>query len=319
MRRSVLVLAVAAALAFMVAGCSSTPSIAAEPSASAPQTSLEPSAPIAEPTPTPTPPPASEAPIDSVPIPSNAYARVVTDDLRVRSKPGVGEGSKKLEPLLQRGVLLVVLDGPVQAAGYDWYRVQPTFEYSDAEAITYPAGWVAAADKDGEPWIQSEQIACPDKPTDVQGLAAIHDTDEKYWELTCFSGEEISLTARLGALGEWCGLEDEWTWEPAWFGACETEPFALVPVDADDEEIMFLPAIPPEIETGIAASPDQPVDAWPIVEVTGFFDHPLAQSCHSVPNDNPSGEGGMGGEEPDPAQTILGCRRQFVVTSLRQL
>ena len=40
-------------------------------------------------------------PRDSVPIPPDTYARVVTDDLRVRSKPGVSEDSKKLEPLLQ--------------------------------------------------------------------------------------------------------------------------------------------------------------------------------------------------------------------------
>ena len=289
------------------------------------ESSAEPSAPPSAeatpaPTPAPTPPPASEAPVDSVPIPSNSYARVVTDDLRVRSKPGVdNDDSKKLEPLLQRGVPLIVLDGPVQASGFDWYLVQPTIELPDAEAISYPAGWVAAAGKDGEHWIESEQMACPDKPTDVQSLAAIHDHDEKYWELTCFSGEEITLTARLGALGEWCGLEGKWTWEPAWFGSCETEPFSLVPVDPAAEEFMILPAVPPEINTTMTVSPDAPVDAWPIVEVTGTFDHPLAQTCHSVPNDNPSGEGDEGSYEPDPLQTILGCRRQFVVTSLQKV
>jgi hypothetical protein len=310
-------------LAFTVAitACSgvAAPSVPVEVESSlAPSDSARP-----RPTPTPEPtaatetPAAAEPPVDSVPIPSNAYARVVTDDLRVRSKPGVGDGSKKLEPLLQRGVLLVLLDGPVQASGYDWYRVQPSISFEDA--ISYPAGWVAAADKGGEQWIQSEQIACPDKPTDVESLVAVNEADQMYWELTCFSGEEITLTARLGALGEWCGLEDEWTWEPSWFGACETEPFGLVPVDADDEGIMFLPAIPPAIDTGIAASPEAPVDEWPIVEVTGTFDYPLAQTCHNVPNDNPSGEGGMGSDEPDPAGTILGCRRQFVVTSLRKV
>ena len=47
---------------------------------------------------------------------------------------------------------MVVLDGPVQASGYDWYLVQPTI-MSDTEQ-PYPFGWVAAAGKDGEPWIE---------------------------------------------------------------------------------------------------------------------------------------------------------------------
>ena len=100
--------------------------------------------------------PSVGVPGDSVPIPPDTYARVVTDDLRVRSKPGVSDDSKKLEPLLQDGVLLVVLDGPVQASGYDWYQVQPTLT-SDT-AGPYPFGWVAAADKDGEPWIEPETV-----------------------------------------------------------------------------------------------------------------------------------------------------------------
>ena len=66
----------------------------------------------------------TEPAVDSVPIPADTYAIVTANDLRVRSKPGVSDDSKKLEPLLQPGDVVVVLDGPVQASGYDWYLVQ---------------------------------------------------------------------------------------------------------------------------------------------------------------------------------------------------
>ena len=116
-------------------------------------------------------------PGDSVPIPPDTYARVVTDDLRVRSKPGVSKDSTKLEPLLQDGVQVVVLDGPVQASGYDWYLVQPTIPSDTAEQ--YPFGWVAAAGKDGEPWIESKTVECPPLPTSAEQL------DELYQGLPC--------------------------------------------------------------------------------------------------------------------------------------
>ena len=83
--------------------------------------------------------------------PPGAYAAgalvdVAVRGLRVRTAPTVDNTkSAKLEPLLNTGAHLKVLDGPVRADGYDWYEI---------EALDLPhRGWVAAADHDGNPWI----------------------------------------------------------------------------------------------------------------------------------------------------------------------
>jgi hypothetical protein len=107
-------------LGLVLAACGSpAPSISAAPSGQPTMPLGTPPSsqpPIAEPS-APSTSTQSAPPADSDPITADTYARVVTDDLRVRSKPGLSEGSKKLEPLLDRGALLVVLDGPVQVSG----------------------------------------------------------------------------------------------------------------------------------------------------------------------------------------------------------
>ena len=115
---------------------------------------------------------------------SDSYARVATDDLRVRSKPGVSDESEKLEPLLQEGIRLLVLDGPVPASGYDWHQVKPIFD-ADTPEGGFPFGWVARAGKDGEPWIESEPQSCPSVPRDVPGLSSLFATAPPYAAITC--------------------------------------------------------------------------------------------------------------------------------------
>ncbi len=75
-----------------------------------------------------------------------AVLDVVVSGLRVRTAPTVDNAvSAKLEPLLGLGTRLQVIDGPVEADDYHWYLVQ---------AVGLPhRGWVAAADHDGEAWI----------------------------------------------------------------------------------------------------------------------------------------------------------------------
>jgi hypothetical protein len=72
---------------------------------------------------------------------------VVVTGLRVRTEPSVDEAvSARLEPLLGSGVRLRIMEGPVSADDYDWYRV---------EAIGWPhRGWIAVADHDGQPWVE---------------------------------------------------------------------------------------------------------------------------------------------------------------------
>jgi hypothetical protein len=260
--------------------------------------------PIAEPSAPSTSAP-SEPPADSVPIPANTYARVVTDDLRVRSKPGVSDDSKKLEPLLVRGGLVVVLDGPVRASGYDWYQVQPTYSFEQETA--YPFGWVAAADKNGDPWIQPETVECPAPPTTLDEFEHVFENDQAYYEITCFSGMELSLAGWLTTPSEWCGLGAETVVEPLWLDECGTAPNYVVDVAGEEWDKSLHPAWSPDVDLTIAPPAESPPDSWPHVEVTGQFDHPSARTCRALDDD------------PDrwafePAEVT--CRRRFVVTSM---
>jgi hypothetical protein len=58
------------------------------------------------------------------------------------------------QPVLPIGTELFVLDGPVAASGYTWYKVAPV---SFAELDGPGSGWVAIADKNGDPWIAPAQ------------------------------------------------------------------------------------------------------------------------------------------------------------------
>ncbi len=78
----------------------------------------------------------------------------VADRLRVRSEPRVSDDSIMYDPVLPLGTELFVLDGPVSASGYTWYMVAPV---SFAELDGPGSGWVASADKNGEPWIALAQ------------------------------------------------------------------------------------------------------------------------------------------------------------------
>ena len=105
----------------------------------------------------------SPSPITSGPpaspsaAPSAAYAPAigsvaitVSDRIRVRSEPRVSDDSAKYKPVLPVGTTLFVLGGPVSASGYTWYKVAPV-SFAGLEGPGF--GWVAMADKDGQPWV----------------------------------------------------------------------------------------------------------------------------------------------------------------------
>src|SRR4051812_33468406 len=132
------------------------------------------------PTVTPTPAATSTARADASALPSPsetaaAVDQVAVDDvavtvvagLRVRSKPRVSDESAKLDPVLPIGTPLYVLDGPVSASGYTWYEVAPLASKNQ------PHGWVAKADRSGEPWLSGSHFSCPPVPTDFRSLAAL--------------------------------------------------------------------------------------------------------------------------------------------------
>jgi hypothetical protein len=99
----------------------------------------------------------------------------VTDNLVVRSKPWVGADSAIYEGLLERGTYLEILDGPVAGSGYWWYRVE-VLATADAINPWTMTGWVAAAARNGEPWIgqpaEAGTEAIPEIPVAITDVVA---------------------------------------------------------------------------------------------------------------------------------------------------
>lgn len=128
------------------------------PSASIPlQTAVVPTSTSASPTPAPlapspsttpiplgTEPPASVPALDDGPLRAGEIAAMVTNGrLVIRTKPGTGADSAIFKSRLYPGQRVLALEGPVEASGYQWYRVR----------LGKIEGWVAIAGLDGEPWL----------------------------------------------------------------------------------------------------------------------------------------------------------------------
>jgi hypothetical protein len=155
--------ATAIGLAFLVTACGATapsnpgstnPTVPASPAASSEPVAPPPQASIgASPTPS-APARATPTPLPLPPRPSIGLGDLVTvisDGIRVRSKPRVAADSIRYEPLLAIGTDLSIVSGPVGASGYWWYKVHLEDGLRLEGGIEL--GWVAAGDHDGDPWI----------------------------------------------------------------------------------------------------------------------------------------------------------------------
>ena len=91
-----------------------------------------------EPTPSATPAPAVAG------LEVNHLAAVVDEPLVVRSAPGTSDATTITTDRLWKGQRVRLLEGPVEADGYPWWRVR----------IGEIQGWIASEEKDGSlPWI----------------------------------------------------------------------------------------------------------------------------------------------------------------------
>ena len=234
---------------------------------------------------------------------------VATDDLRVRTQPGTRDKSTILEPLLQRGTKLYVVDGPVGESGYVWYQVL-TFDVDLAapgKALDKPTveeGWVAAADTNGEPWVQPAAMVCPTAPpSTVQELVAI----DGVTALACFSDRPLRLHARVldcqaspelkNEKNGFCGGETgSASFQPSWFD--RSFQFLVPPEGAFNHEDSML-----ELHQDPLGTAPDPLPYGKPVTVTGQFNHPAASACTMdwyFVNDAPT----------------VACRTVFAVTSI---
>jgi len=92
-----------------------------------------------------TPPPSSSPSLDAnAPLRAGEIAAMVTDGrLVIRTQPGMSADSAIFKTRIYPGQRVLTLEGPLEASGYPWFRVR----------LGVIEGWVAAASRDGEPWL----------------------------------------------------------------------------------------------------------------------------------------------------------------------
>ena len=199
------------------------------------------------------------------------------DRLRVRSSPGVSSASAKLEPLLSTQTLLFVVAGPIAADGYDWYHVVPF------DGIA-PTGWVAAAARDGTPWLAPASQACPEPPLDGQAILDL----SSYGGLVCYGDREIQLVGDITcAIGD----VDRVIAGPEWL---RSDRYCQIDLGGEAREFF-----------------DGGIEGLGLPSrfralVTGHFDDPEAQTCIW----------GIEGPAPDPATVVSNCRAMFIANEL---
>jgi hypothetical protein len=232
-------------------------------------------------------------------------ATVVTDDLRVRSRPEVSEASKKLDPLLQRGQPLFVVKGPVVGSGYHWYQVQPL-----GGAQTFPNGlpfgWVAAADKTGERWINGGGFDCPGVP---RTFAGFFELEPLTW-VACVGRKSITVPARLADPEATCGVDAGWTIAPEWLASTCPHPKFIV-FDPKTNVNSFYSVIDPGLDTR-AFRPGPETKDFIAVNVTGHFDDKAATKCKGMTTE-PGVVVEMGRDE-----IVTSCRAIFVITGIKR-
>ncbi|MFL5769198.1 MAG: hypothetical protein ACJ765_03895 [Chloroflexota bacterium] len=124
-------------------------------------------------------------------LPADSIVEVVSSNLRVRSEPRVADDSIMYEPLLQVGDRLFVVEGPVRASDYDWYRVEPVNTDPTRPFDRLPSGWVSRGDHDESPWIAPAADKCPSEPLEIVTLNTMHPLER----LACFRRSRLKVLA----------------------------------------------------------------------------------------------------------------------------
>ena len=232
------------------------------------------------------------------PLARDSLAIVVTDNLRVRSAPFVGDLSVRYRRFLQPDDRLFVVDGPVIAQNYEWYQVKAWRPRQPS--ISWPVGWVARAGHDGEVWLRASTRACPAQPVDVTALLALAPIER----VACFHDGQIEIQAVIAqaATGDCDTAREGCPGGPAWLASPSLVAAASTA------------SLRPGDGVQIAIGPDGSVAAGDlatagVARLRGAFDHPDSSGCQPDPER-------VGPDGPlSPSEAVLRCRGRFVVTS----
>ena len=211
---------------------------------------------------------------------------------------------------LAAGSQNIVIEGPVEADGFAWYRLAAVGLPPASGCITGPFaenpmscpiwyGWAAAGNpEDGSAWFVSTDVECPAPDTETQKFLLL----PFRLPLVCYGTEEITFTAYYPELDDSgpagvCAADATVAWlycanlahHAVWATETYTGPQTRLHVD---------PASGVELpETG----------QW--LRITGRYDHPAAADC-----DEAEEEVELYGGDPDLA--ILACRTSFAVSEV---
>lgn len=250
----------------------------------------------------------------------DGLAEVVVNDLNLRVQPSTTSESLGK---LSSGEPAYIVDGPVEADGYQWYQlasvlepyVPPCGDPEPAPSLACSSwfGWAAAGTPDGEPWLAPRNPACPTERTTDSYLLLMPAE-----RLACAGDDEWQLSVYLAEEGG-RGCLPIWITEPRWLFAQCTLLFPQ-PVERElDEDARIQPFVHPAFGTCIyslyeSGCPFAPFKgSW--VVMTGHLDDPAASTCTTklseelpIDFDPPP--------PPDPEQVVFACRLALVVTGV---
>lgn len=268
-----------------------------------------------EPTPVPTAPP-SDAP-SAAPSPDvialdppsgglanvgpalarDSLALVVTDNLRLRSAPFVGDLSVRHKRLLQPDDRLFIVDGPVIAQNYEWYQVKAWRPRQPS--VSWPVGWVARAGHDGEVWLRGSTVGCPSAPIDIERLVALAPVER----LGCFRDDPIDVRGVIIPATADCDMTR---------AGCATGPESLagpalvVGTSSTGNASMGIPfALDHAANVGTAD-----LETAGVVRLRGAFDNPESAMCRPDA-DRPGPDGPL-----SPVDAVLSCRVRLVISNV---
>lgn len=233
-----------------------------------------------------------------------AFVTPTVDGVTLRDTPST---SGTRIGILPRGPVNFVVEGPVAADGYTWYRFSasglPPSSGCTTPLPTNPLecpiwfGWAAVQDpSDGTAWFAPTEVDCPDPDTETGTFLQI----SRWLALGCYGTAELSFTAWYPELPEGGGLGGECDVDPAvaWL-YCSHLAYDVVWTTPDEAQANNELYIDPESGVTMPAR-----GQW--VRVRGAFDHPDAPLCAGA-------EEAFAPEDPRPDLAVLECRNHLVV------
>jgi hypothetical protein len=211
---------------------------------------------------------------------------------------------------LAGGSVNYVVEGPVAADGYTWYRFSaPGLPPSSGCTTPVPTsplscpmwfGWAAVQDPaDGTAWFVPTDVECPDPATETDEFLRI----ERWLPVGCYGSTELTFTAWYAELPEG-GVEP---------GDCDVDPaVAWLYCPEFAYESVWTSPDEPAAHHGLYIDPESGVTMpargqW--LRIRGAFDHPDAPLCADADRQ-------FRPEDPNPELAAFDCRAHFVLRAV---